>query len=696
VTFLGILWAIPLIPAAGFVLNGLFGTRFFPKKAVGAIACGAVLLSFLVSCGAVLGLRDVGHLASVPGLAVDAQAHRVTRVLGSWMPMGRSADGQEMSVDWSFALDPLSAVMLLVVTGVGFLIHVYSTGYMGHEPHPAYARFFAYMNLFMAMMLTLVLGASLPVVFVGWEGVGLCSYLLIGFSYDRMFDEKTRMSCADAGRKAFITNRIGDVGFILGMLILFGATGTLDIQGILSKVGVLGTGLCTAAALLLFVGACGKSAQIPLYVWLPDAMAGPTPVSALIHAATMVTAGVYVTCRMAPLYLHAPAAMLTVAVVGALTALFAASIGLAQTDIKKVLAYSTVSQLGTMMLAAGVGAFSAAIFHLMTHAFFKALLFLGAGSVIHALSGEQDIRKMGGLDRHTPWTHGTFLVATLAIGGIFPLSGFFSKDEILWAAFNRSPLLWFVGAATAGLTAFYMARLYTLVFRGEERFGEEVRHHLHESPPSMIVPLAILAVLSCVGGWVGFPAVIAPTRGMENIFERYLAPVFEAGEGAVAHAVPHAPGLELSLMAASLGIAVVCGLFGWACYERWPEIPARLAESARGLYRLIANKYFVDELYGKVILAPYDALCRAAAWFDGWVVDGLVNAAGYVTLAGSYTSVGFDTYIVDGLVNLAGYTVRGFSWMFKKLQTGVVQSYATAMIFGIFVLVSVYLLTTGH
>ena len=694
--FLAMLWVIPLLPAAGFVLNGLFGARFIPRKAVGPIACGAVLLSFLVSCGAVLGLRDAARLASVPGLAVDAHAHRVTQVLGSWMPMGRSAAGRELSVDWSFSLDPLSAVMLLVVTGVGFLIHVYSVGYMGHEPRPAYARFFAYLNLFMAMMLTLVLGASLPVVFVGWEGVGLCSYLLIGFHYDRMFDEKTRMTCADAGRKAFITNRIGDVGFVLGMLVLFAATGTMDIQGILSQVGTLTPGLCTAAALLLFVGACGKSAQIPLYVWLPDAMAGPTPVSALIHAATMVTAGVYVTCRMAPLYMHAPAAMLTVAVVGALTALFAASIGLAQTDIKKVLAYSTVSQLGYMMLAAGVGAFPAAIFHLMTHAFFKALLFLGAGSVIHALSGEQDIRKMGGLDRHIPWTHATFVIATLAIAGVPPLAGFFSKDEILWAAFNRSPILWLAGAVTAGLTAFYMWRLYTLVFRGEERFGEEARHHLHESPRSMTVPLAVLAVLACVGGWVGIPAVIAPFHFMEDRFGRYLAPVFEAGGEAAAHAAPHAPGLEIALMAASVVVAAFGLFLGWVFYERRPETPARLAESARVLYRLIANKYFVDELYDTIVLKPYYALCRGAAWFDRWVVDGLVNAAGYVTLAGSYTSVGFDTYIVDGLVNLAGYTVRGFSWMFKKLQTGIVPSYATAMIFGIFVLVSAWLLSTGH
>jgi NADH-quinone oxidoreductase subunit L len=684
---LQLLWIIPLLPLAGFAVNGLFGARFLPRRAVALIACGLVLASFVVSALAVVELQG---LATGPAGLDSGAGPRFTQDLFEWMPMGRTESGEELRVDWSYAVDPLSAVMLLVVTGVGFLIHVYSIGYMEHEPRPAFARFFAYLNLFMAMMLTLVLGGTLPVVFVGWEGVGLCSYLLIGFYYDRMFDEKAKMSCADAGRKAFIVNRIGDVGFVLGMLVLFGATGTLEIQGVLGKVGGLGTGVCTLAALLLFLGACGKSAQIPLYVWLPDAMAGPTPVSALIHAATMVTAGVYVTCRMAPLYLHAPAAMTTVAVVGALTALFAASIGLAQTDIKKVLAYSTVSQLGYMMLAAGVGAFPASIFHLMTHAFFKALLFLAAGSVIHALSGEQDIRKMGGLDKYLPWTHGTFMVGTFAIAGIFPLSGFFSKDEILWGAFNRSWLLWIVGAATAGLTAFYMARLWTLVFLGKERFDEKTRRHLHESPRTMTVPLVVLAVLSFAGGWVGIPEVF----GLGNLLESYLAPVFQAGEGAAAHVV-HAPGLEIVLMAASLLIAGFGLALGWASYARFPEIPERLAESARGLYRLIVNKYFVDELYARVVLGPYAAVCRAAAWFDQWIVDGVVNAAAYFTLAASYTSVGFDTYVVDGLVNLAGYTTRGASWVFRRLQTGVVQSYATAMILGIFVLVSVYLLS-GH
>ncbi len=652
---LALLWVIPLLPALGFALNGLLGARFLPKKAIAAIGCGAVLLSFALSVGAVAGLGGLQSGTAPAGLAIDAGAHRATQTLGSWMPMGQGPAGVDLKVDWAFALDPLSAVMILVVTGVGSLIHIYSIGYMAHEPKPAFARFFAYLNLFMAMMLTLVLGATLPVVFVGWEGVGLCSYLLIGFYYDRMFDEETRMTCADAGRKAFITNRIGDMGFMLGMLLLFATAGTLDIQGILAKAPALGAGVCTAAGLLLFLGACGKSAQIPLYVWLPDAMAGPTPVSALIHAATMVTAGVYVTCRMAPLYLHAPVAMAVVAVVGGLTAIFAATIGLCQNDIKKVLAYSTVSQLGYMMLGAGSGGFEAGIFHLTTHAFFKALLFLGAGSVIHALSGEQDIRRMGGLDRHIPWTHGTFVVATLAIAGIFPLSGFFSKDEILWMAWRRSPLLWLVGIAGAFLTAFYMTRLYILVFRGEERFGEEKRRHLHESPRTMIVPLAILAVLSFVGGWIGIPRVIAP--GLPNWFERFLAPVFEAGGAALAAEGPAS--LEIVLMAASLFVALFGIFLGWVFYEKRREIPERLAEAWRGTYRAVLHKYFVDELYGKLVLGPYDALCRASAWFDQWVVDGAVNAAAYLTLGTSYTSVGVDTYVVDGLVNLAGYAVRG-------------------------------------
>jgi len=701
---LHLLWLIPLLPLVGFVVNGLLGGRVLPRRVVTVVGCGTVLLAFLVSLGAVASLSDLeGAAASPEGLQVDAAAHRVVQEVGTWLPLGPGPDGTALSVSWGFALDPLSAVMLLVVTGVGFLIHVYSAGYMAPEPPAAYGRFFAYLNLFMAMMLTLVLGSSLPVLFIGWEGVGLCSYLLIGFYYDRPFDAATGLTCADAGRKAFITNRIGDMGFVLGMLMLFGAAGTLDVQGILGQVGTLGGAVCTAAALLIFLGVCGKSAQIPLHVWLPDAMAGPTPVSALIHAATMVTAGVYVMCRMAPLYQAAPEAMTVVAVVGGLTALFAATIGLLQDDIKKVLAYSTVSQLGYMVMAVGVGAFTAGVFHLMTHAFFKALLFLGAGSVIHAMSGEQNIRRMGGLGRYLPWTHGTFLVAGLAIAGIFPLSGFFSKDEILWMAFDRSKLLWLVGAAGAFLTAFYMTRLYIMVFHGDERFDDETRHHLHESPRSMTVPLVVLAVLSFAGGWIGIPKALAP--GIPNLFERYLSPVFAAGgaahgEGhglaaAAAHAVHVPVGLELGMMALSMIIALFGIFLGWVFYHARPDTPARWAESARGLYRVVVNKYFVDEIYGRIILTPYYALCRAASWFDRYIVDGAVNGAGYFTLGTSYTSVGFDTYIVDGLVNLTGYTVRGASWVFRRFQTGIVQSYATAMVLGIFILVSVYLLTTA-
>jgi len=694
------------------VATGLLGSRL-SKRAVGVIACGTVLAAFLVSWGAVASLSSLPE--SSAGLAIDHEAHRVTQTAWTWMLMGPGHDGQGLTIDWSYVLDPLSAVMLLVVTGIGFLIHVYATGYMHEEPAAAYARFFAYLNLFMAMMLTLVLGGTLPVVFVGWEGVGLCSYLLIGFYYDRMFDGT--MSCADAGRKAFIVNRVGDMGFMLGMLLLFGMAGTLDIQGVLKSVPGMGAGVCTAAALLLFLGACGKSAQIPLYVWLPDAMAGPTPVSALIHAATMVTAGVYVMVRMGPLLLASPEAMTVVAVVGGVTALFAASIGLCQRDIKKVLAYSTVSQLGYMMLAVGVGAFGAGIFHLMTHAFFKALLFLGAGSVIHALSGEQDIMKMGGLARRVPVTHATFLIATLAISGIFPLSGFFSKDEILWNAWRFGSIFWLIGAAGAFLTAFSMTRLYLLVFRGgglsaDGRSGDESR--LSEGSPVVTVPLVVLAIGSIVAGWVGIPRVIS--LGLPNLLERWLDPVLprlagvpglEGARGAMEAAVSPAvagghvatrlaAGLELRLMVLSLALAVGGMGLGWLFYERRPQIPGWIAARARFVYRLVFDAYGVDAFYGKIIVAPYGWLCRAAAWIDRWVVDGAVNAAGYLALGTSYGSVGFDTFVVDGLVNLTGGVVRAGSRVLRRVQTGVVQTYATAMVLGIFVLVSVYMLLMGR
>ncbi len=662
---LQLLWLIPLLPLAGFVVNGVLGPRYLPRRAVAWVGCLVVLASFVVSAGAALELRSLGHGGEAPpGLAVDGDGQRVTQTLYTWMPLGPGPDGRELRVDWAYAFDPLAAVMVLVVTGVGFLIHVYSVGYMGHEPQGAFARFFSYLNLFMAMMLTLVLGASLPVVFVGWEGVGLCSYLLIGFYYERMFDAETRMSCADAGRKAFITNRVGDMGFVLGMLLLFWETGTLEIKGILAGVGGLSAGVCTAAALLLFVGACGKSAQIPLYVWLPDAMAGPTPVSALIHAATMVTAGVYVTCRMGALYLASPAAMLTVAVVGALTALLAAIIGTAQNDIKKVLAYSTVSQLGYMMLAAGVGAFTAAIFHLMTHAFFKALLFLAAGSVIHAMSGKQDIREMGGLRGSLPITHLTFAIAVLAIAGIPPLAGFFSKDEILWAALTGaggSLLLWGIGILTAGLTAFYMTRLYVLVFSGAPRMDDETRGHLHESPASMTAPLVVLAAGSVAAGFLGVPHFLGGDR-IPNVIDEFLAPSVRAA-GAAPHAAAaaaghgaHGPLGEWTAMLIAMALSLAGIAIAWVLFGRGP----REAAARSAVVRLVKGKFFVDELIDRLVLRPYRAACRLSSSFDDRVVDGLVNATGTATDLGSQ------------IVRLA--------------QTGYVRNYAFVFFLGVVVI----------
>jgi NADH-quinone oxidoreductase subunit L len=689
---IGSLWLIPLFPFAGFAVNGLLGPRVLSRRVVGPIACLAVALSFVVALGAVSGL---GHLPESPaGLTVDHEAQRVTQTLFTWMPLGPGKDGRAVSVDWSYVLDPLSAVMLLVVTGVGLLIHLYSIGYMEHEDRSGYARFFAYLNLFMGMMLVLVLGGSLPVLFVGWEGVGLCSYLLIGFWYDRMFDEKSGMSVADAGRKAFLVNRIGDVGFILGTLLLLSALGTAQIQDILKGVPQLGAGMATAAALLLFVGVCGKSAQIPLYVWLPDAMAGPTPVSALIHAATMVTAGVYVLARMAGLYVASPTAMTVVAVTGGLTALVAATLGTAQTDIKKVLAYSTVSQLGYMVLAAGVGAFTAGVFHLMTHAFFKALLFLGAGSVIHALSGEQDIMKMGGLRTRLPWTHATFLIGTLAIAGVPPLAGFFSKDEILLGAWGRSPVLWAAGAITAGLTAYYMMRLYLLVFRNRDRVDPQRarRPHdsPHESPRIMTVPLGVLAGLSIVGGLVGLPEWL----GLPNRFASWLHPVLPEAASHAAAGEGGAPGAGLVLL--TLLITGAGLLLAWLLYERRPDWPGRVAAQTGALRRAILSGYGVDAFYQRAFVEPLRRLAAGASGFDRWVVDGIVNGTGWTTLGSSYTSRAFDLGVVDGLVNLLARLAAGTSRTVRRLQTGLVQSYATAIVLGVFVLVSAYLLSSAR
>jgi NADH-quinone oxidoreductase subunit L len=674
------LWLVPLLPFAGFVVNGLLVGRL-SKRWAGIIACGAVLGSFLISLGAVGAVASMPTLSAEsadmagPGIVLDHAARRATVTVFNWLPLGPGRDGRALSVPWSYVLDPLSSVMLLVVTGIGFLIHLYSIGYMEHEEQAGFGRFFCYLNLFTGMMLLLVLGGSLPVLFVGWEGVGLCSYLLIGFWYDRMFDEKTGMSCADAGRKAFIVNRIGDAGFILGTLLLLSVTGTTEIQKILGA--SLSPGVATAAALLLFIGVCGKSAQIPLYVWLPDAMAGPTPVSALIHAATMVTAGVYLLARMGSLYLQSPQALLVVAVTGALTALFAATIGAAQTDIKKVLAYSTVSQLGYMVLGAGVGAFGAGVFHLMTHAFFKALLFLGAGSVIHALSGEQDIMKMGGLRQKLPWTHATFLIGVLAIAGVPPLAGFFSKDAILWSALSSphgSIWLWGTGVVTAGLTAFYMTRLYLLVFGGRSRLSHEAEHHLHESPAVMLLPLIVLAAGSCVAGFVGVPQRLGG----------YAASIAAAEPGVL---LTENLAMGVTLLASAAGIAL-----GWFLYSRRPDLPGRIASASGGLFVLVRDAFRVDALYGAIVVRPYARLAAAMAWTDRIVVDGLVNGAALATLGSSYTSRAFDLGVVDGLVNASGWAARRVSVGLRRLQGGVVQSYATAMIAGLFVLVSAYLL----
>jgi NADH-quinone oxidoreductase subunit L len=683
----GSLWLIPILPVIGFLINGLLGSRM-PKKAVSFIACGVVAVAFVLSGLAVI------ELAGMPA----GQRYMENR-LATWVPPVDAGGGAKgLAVDWLFTLDPLSAVMILIVTGVGLLIHIYSVGYMWEEP--GYWRYFTYLNLFMAMMLTLVLGGSFAVMFVGWEGVGLCSYLLIGYFY-------WKPDCADAGRKAFITNRIGDLAFVIGTLTLFSYFGTLEFRPILHAV-TTGQGpqwVLTVVALCLFGGACGKSAQIPLYVWLPDAMAGPTPVSALIHAATMVTAGVYMVCRLAPLYLAAPAALTVMACVGAATALFAATIGLAQDDIKKVLAYSTVSQLGYMFLAAGVGAFSGAIFHLTTHAFFKALLFLGSGAVIHALHHEQDMMKMGGLRKQLPTTYKVFLCGWVAIAGVPLTSGFFSKDEILWKAFQWSPVIWAVGAITAVLTAFYMTRLMGLTFWGKSRMDHHTEQQVHEVGPAMKWPLVILAGLALVGGFLSVPASL---WHMPFTLEGWLEPVFNpatyaalggttggtmGGEAAelAGHAEEAGSAAEYGLMLLMSLLAVLTMWFGFNLYDKTPEKAAAFKKRFAGVYNVLKNKYWVDEIYDALVIQNFYRLSRAAHWFDVSVVDGAVHLVRNLTVGFSYLSVFWDTWVVDGLVNLAGRTVRAGSGGLRKLQTGLLQSYASAMVFGLFVLICFYM-----
>jgi len=691
--FLDHLWLIPLFPLATAALMVFFGRRL-PNAGVSVLCVGSVGLSFVYAAGAVFQL-----LAAEP-------EHRVAQqIMFEWLTPGpmQMTGGHTIPfvADWGFLLDPLSCVMVLIVTGVGFLIHVYSIGYMGHEG--GYYRFFGYMNLFMFAMLTLVLANNMLLMFVGWEGVGLCSYLLIGFYF-------LKKSASDAGKKAFIVNRIGDAGFILGILLTAVTLGTIRFtsQGLPDASGVTGilqslqaavdahtlgygSSIFTAIALLLFIGAMGKSAQIPLYVWLPDAMEGPTPVSALIHAATMVTAGVYMVVRMNAIFQLSPIAMDVVAIVGAATAIFAASMALVQTDIKKVLAYSTISQLGYMFLALGVGAFAAGIFHLMTHAFFKALLFLGAGSVIHAMSGEQDIRKMGGLDKKIKYTYYTMLIATLAIAGIFPFAGFFSKDEILGRAFDRFFLLWVVGFITAGLTAFYMFRMLFLTFFGYCRADEHVEKHIHESPWPMTVPLMILAGFSIVGGWIGWPEVI----GGENRFEKFLDPILkgvllETGEVNIVH---HAVLKELLLMGASLTIAAAGIFLAYQLYCSKRIVPELVAKKLPRLYQLLLHKYYVDEIYDAAIVDRTKNLGTFLGKFDANVIDGVgVNGAGWLARFGSTLSMWWDKWIIDGLLNFSAKLMQLFSYPVRLLQTGVFSSYAMLILVGLVILLAYY----GH
>jgi len=698
--FLDHIWLIPLLPALGAAMMFFFG-RKMQKSAVNAVCVGVVVIAFLWASGAVLQYNRWQA-------AAEHYHQPFQQILYTWLGsdtghltyLTHSGTPAAFQADAGFLLDPLSSIWLLFVTGVGMLIHIYSTGYMAHEG--GYYRFFGYLNLFMFSMLVLILGNNYAVLFVGWEGVGLCSYLLIGFYF-------ARKSASDAANKAFIVNRIGDAGFLLGMFTLawyFGSLRFVDVNH-LARSGQfqIGDPILTAAALLLFVGACGKSAQLPLYVWLPDAMEGPTPVSALIHAATMVTAGVYMVARSNAIFLLAPTAMKTVAIVGALTAIFAASIGLVQNDIKRVLAYSTVSQLGYMFLSLGVGAFAAGVFHVFTHAFFKALLFLGSGSVIHAMSGEQDMRNFGNLHRKIPITHWTMFVATLAIAGIFPLAGFFSKDEILWQAWSSEGgayrFLWLIGVITAFMTAFYMFRLMFLTFHGKPRMSHEVEHHIHESPGSMTMPLVVLAVCSFCAGWLGVPHSL----GGSNRFEKFLEPVF-AKEAPLFHA--EEPGqfaagkkeeartspTEYTLMALSLGLAVGGWGLAWKVYRGADKgYVEPLAAEVPPVYTAMLNKYYVDEGYdylftgrrklGRVRLGAM-GLGEASSWFDSRVIDGTVNGAGWMTRAFSTITIWWDRWIIDGLlVNGPAIMARMLSYPVKLLQWGLVQWYALIMVFGL-------------
>ncbi len=676
------LWVIPLLPLIGAAINGLFGRRF-KNAMVGAIALLFTAASFAWAVWAVSSVW--------PGSGI-ALPHIET--LGTWITAGA------FSAPFGFYLDQLSMIMVLVVTGVGFLIHIYSVGYMAHEG--GFYRFFAYLNLFMFFMLTLVLANNYLLMFVGWEGVGLASYLLIGFFF-------LKDSAADAGKKAFIVNRIGDFAFLIGMFLIIQHFGSLNYDAVFGKIAAghfspeAGWGLFTAIALCLMFGATGKSAQVPLYVWLPDAMEGPTPVSALIHAATMVTAGIYMIARSHAIFNLAPHALQIVAIIGCITAIFAATMGMVQTDIKRVLAYSTVSQLGYMFLACGVAAYSAGIFHLMTHAFFKALLFLGAGSVIHAVGGEQDMRRMGGLRKLIPVTFWVVTIATIAIAGIPPFSGFFSKDEILGAVFHSpygGPVIWAIGVLTAGLTSFYMFRLWFMTFFGEIKLGAvdegEEAHAaaapahaahgtashahghaddhshgqggVHESPWVMLAPLVILAVLSFVGGWVGVPQFM---RG-NNEIERFLSPVMQSGPAVAGEAVsdkdattshagetaPENTSEEWLLAGTSVAAALIGLFFAYLLYYKSPGLPDRITAKMHGIYMMVLHKYYVDEGYGAIFVKPLLALSTVVLWR------------------------GVDQGVIDGLVNGAGTASRGVGNELRQMQSGNIRSYAAWVAIG--------------
>ncbi len=667
--FLNHIWLIPMFPLAGAALMFFIGRRL-PNMAVSVICVGSVAVSFIFALGGffqLLGLPEGERVAE--------------KILFEWIPAGTyhttSGAVAKFVADWGFLLDPLSAVMILVVTGVGLLIHIYSTGYMAHEG--GYYRFFGYLNLFMFAMLMLVLANNLLLLFVGWEGVGTCSYLLIGFWFKKK-------SASDAGKKAFIVNRIGDAGFLLGIFLTSALLGTIRFTeiGPALKAGNFGVGtaMITAIALLFFWGATGKSAQIPLYVWLPDAMEGPTPVSALIHAATMVTAGVYMVTRTNAIFQLSPLAMTVVATVGALTAIFAASIAVVQNDIKKVLAYSTVSQLGYMFLACGVGAFTAGIFHLMTHAFFKGLLFLAAGSVIHAMSGEQDMRKMGALSKKIPITYWTMLIATLAIAGIFPFAGFVSKDLILGKTYEKDLTLWMVGYFTAGMTAFYMFRLIFMTFHGESRVDHDVEHHIHESPKSMLIPLVVLAVLSVVGGWVSWPEILGGSSHFVHFLGAVVGEPHEARVEAAKGASSRMGEIYLMLLSETLVVAGI--LFAWYLYVKRQDLPKKIASSVGGLYTLLLNKYYVDEIYDAAFVNRTKELGSSLGSFDSKIIDGLgVNGAGWLTRVISRISMWWDTWIVDGSVRLGSWIVYFASMPVRMIQNGELQEYMLVIVFGL-------------